>query len=116
VHFLPYGHTIWLPAIELPHWLPEALLPILCAILPALGAAIAGINNQGEFARIAKRSESMVERLTEIDQRIDDLLGRGSRLQSSEVIVLATELAQLMVDEVSEWRVVFQDRPPVLPG
>jgi hypothetical protein len=32
------------------------------------------------------------------------------------VIVLATELAQLMVDEVSDWRVVFQDRPPVLPG
>jgi len=116
VHFLPYGHTLWLPAIELPRWLPEALLPILCALLPAMGAAIAGINNQGEFARIAKRSHSMVERLTEIDRRIDDLLGRGSRLQSREVIVLATELAQLMVDEVSDWRVVFQDRPPVLPG
>ena len=47
---------------------------------------------------------------------VGQLLERGTELQSREVIELATELAQLMVNEVLDWRVVFKDRPPVLPA
>src|SRR5262249_3099134 len=36
---------------------------IFTAGLPAIGAALAAINNQGEFARVAKRSRAMAARL-----------------------------------------------------
>jgi hypothetical protein len=115
LHFLPHGGVIGLPRIELPDWLPPYFLAVLCAVLPALAAALAAINNQGEFGRIAKRSEAMSERLVKLDLRVDNLLEQPM-LQSREVIVIAYELAQLMVDEVLDWRVVFKDRPPVLPA
>jgi hypothetical protein len=93
----------------------EGWLTLACATLPAFGAAMAGINNQGEFARIAKRSASMADAFRGFAARLDVLKERakaaGSPLRISEITPLATETAQLMVDEVVEWRVVFIDRP-----
>ncbi|UCF69121.1 MAG: hypothetical protein JSV80_07510 [Acidobacteriota bacterium] len=121
VHFLPHGAVVGVPSLSLPAWLPDRLLAVLCAVLPAMGAALAGINNQGEFGRIAKRSRAMTERLVKLDERAEQLLAREGHsqarpLRSPEVIALTSDLARLMVDEVLDWRVVFQDRPPVLPA
>lgn len=95
------------PHMEWDIWL------IAAAWLPAAGAALAAINNQGEFARIAKRSRAMAGRLKEHHEKLskDGVAGR-----SSEVAEDALRVAQTMVDEVLDWRLVFLDRPLVTPA
>ena len=88
----------------------------LCGALPALGAALAGINNQGEFRRIAKRSGAMEERLNEMLEQVDRLRERIADAPAGEafanrVRILAQDSAQILVNEVLDWRVVFLDRP-----
>jgi len=102
-HVLPYFGLPRMPFI------PEHGLSVAAAILPALGAAMAGINNQGEFGKVAKRSRGMSERLDKLGERLDRL-EKLPAIHSREVVELATELTQLMVDEVSDWRLVFTDR------
>ncbi len=114
IHLLPHllsrfgfavaGHE------ELDRWLTLA-----CATLPAFGAAMGGISNQGEFARIAKRSRSMANLLGRFAERIDSLHAQRATgkdvLHLKQVADLAGGVTQLMVDEVVEWRVIFIDRP-----
>lgn len=115
-HLLLRGSVFGMKDLGLLKGINEPWLPVLCAVFPALGAALAGINNQGEFGRVAMRSQAMAERLGQLDQRADELLSRGADLRAADVTALAHELAQLTVDEVLDWRVVFKDRPPVLPA
>jgi len=86
-------------------------LSLLSAVAPALGAALASINNQGEFARLAKRSGSMakiLERfrldLAALRQRLD--AGQAAMVEVSDLSGL---IAQAMIDENVEWRVVVLD-------
>ena len=83
----------------------------LGAFLPAVGAALAAINNQGEFGRIAKRSRAMAAKLEKKNKKFDEFLNSPLVAPSSEVANLALQVAQTMVDEVLDWRVVFLDRP-----
>jgi hypothetical protein len=118
--------------VHLVHGLRPALLPLphsasrlltcMAALLPAAGAALAGINNQGEFLRISKRSAAMERQLSELRQRVSKLSSGQGRpgaptsrpsLTSTEVIGLTMQTAQLMVTEVLDWRVVILDRPLV---
>ena len=102
-----------------PNWLHVSgkLLTFCCAFFPAVGAAIAGISNQGEFRRIAQRSASMAERLNQQLEEIRNLKQRvmnpesSGRQLSPEVAALAGDAAATMVNEVLDWRVIFQDRP-----
>jgi len=94
-------------------------LTFLCGFLPALGAALAGINNQAEFRRIAKRSGSMAGQLALLERRAEDLQGaapRQIRLRAPDVRALASDAARVMVNEVAEWRVVVLDRPASWPA
>ena len=84
-------------------------LVLLAAALPALGAALEGIGNQGEFIRIGKRSRAMAAGFQAYAARIAALNGKTNRL--AEVIPLAGGIAKAMVDEVVDWRTVFIDRP-----
>lgn len=102
-----------------PDWfhVPGGILTFCCGFFPAAGAALAGISNQGEFRRIAQRSESMAERLAEqlkkverLQQQLDNP-GTGQKQFSSEIAAVASETARTMVNEVLDWRVIFQDRP-----
>ena len=114
LHFMP--HLVGWAGGSI-HW-PDAVaraLTAIAAIFPALGGALAAISNQAEFARLAKRSHAMKDRLEQIQQEIANLR-ESERSNSSRTIETAVRAAQLMVDEVSDWRVIFQDRPPVLPG
>lgn len=93
-------------------------LTVLCGFLPAVGAALAGINNQGEFRRIARRSEAMREHLGMMEQQIRALRQRAGADSGPEAqpfsrvaAALADDAARLMVNEVLDWRVVFLDRP-----
>jgi hypothetical protein len=113
VHLLHHFDLFWLP-----EWLPR-WLTLLSAVLPALGAALAAINNQGEFLRTSKRYDAMARRLAEVQKEINDIKARQGTPNPptfGEVLPIAAKVAQWMVDEVLDWRVLFQDRPPVLPA
>jgi hypothetical protein len=107
-------------AFHIPEAFHKALdqwLVLASAFLPALAAALAGINNQGEFARVAKRSAAMADSFKRFGTQIAALRAADTRdpetLKLSHVIPLAGEIAEVMVDEVADFRVVFIDRPPV---
>jgi hypothetical protein len=92
------------------------LLAALSGFLPALGAAFAGINNQGEFRRIARRSEAMQAELRILIERVGRLQRRLGGAGPEEafaapVIDLAGDAASLLVQEVLDWRIVVIDRP-----
>lgn len=120
-HFIVAGSGAVAPwlARRLPRAVAEAWaeavgrwLVLLSAFLPALGAALANINNQGEFRRFAKRSLAMVERLRRHSEaialfRLD--LARPGGLPMTRVTGLANALTEAMVDENMEWRVVSLD-------
>jgi hypothetical protein len=95
---------------ELDRW-----LVLGSAFLPALAAALAGISNQGEFARVAKRSAAMANSCRRFAEQISAMRAANAQgfLKLSQVIPLAGEIAEVMVDEVADWRVVFIDRPPI---
>ena len=116
LHSLPHGEALRMPRIDLPSWLSPGWLTLMCAVLPALGAALAAINNQGEFLRTSKRFRAMAQRLAQLDGKIDALQESSTGPKFGEVLAIAVTVAQLMVDEVLDWRVLFQDRPPVLPA
>ena len=115
LHFLPHvlpGHfSHWQPFIAVAPW-----LTLLAAVLPALGAAIAAIHNQGEFLRVAKRSWAMRERLNEIDTKLAKMEQDGNALEWTSLVPTVAQAIQLMVDEVLDWRVVFLGRPLVPPA
>ncbi len=114
LHLLP---NLW-HGFRPPSGLPAHVLTFVCGVFPALGAAIAGISNQGEFRRIAKRSEAMADQLVPLKERVDKLcqqMGNASlstpRQYSLQARTLTSEAAPLLVNEVLDWRVVFLDRP-----
>ncbi len=89
------------------HW-----LVLISATAPALGAALAGINNQGEFQRLGKRSAAMADGLARISRQIARLRAAEEPLRLSAVLQVSEQLADLMIQEVMDWRIMFADRPP----
>jgi hypothetical protein len=116
-HLLP---NIW-HEFQPPEWIPP-LLTFACGFFPALGAALAGINNQGEFRRIAKRSEAMHEHLERLHSEIVGLEERQRRnpIPAEPYLIpasrLARQAADLLLDEVIDRRVVLLDRPVLPPS
>lgn len=91
-------------------------MTVVAAFLPVVGAAFAGINNQGEFARLAMRNKAMANRLQELSVEIECMLNRRGHLSLSEASQMSQRVAQLMIDEVIDWRVIFLHRPLVPPA
>jgi hypothetical protein len=94
------------------------MLTFACGFLPALGAAMAAISNQGEFRRVARRSKAMSKQLATLLMHIEKLetgiqqpRATGAQQHSRLTGALASEVARLLVNEVLDWRVVFLDRP-----
>lgn len=84
-------------------------LVLAAATLPALGAALEGINNQGEFVRVAKRSMAMASIFEKYSEKIT-LAEKTPPLLLAELIPLSGRIAESMVDEVVDWRAVIIDR------
>ena len=53
----------------------------------------------------------MVEQLTQVRAQLDLLLQPGTNVRSTDAAADVLRAAQIMVDEVLDWRVVFLDRP-----
>lgn len=89
-------------------------LVLVSAVAPALGAALANINNQGEFTRLAKRSQAMSVALAGFDR---DIAKAREDLASDDppglaaVTALTDRLAAAMLHEVVDWRVIVVDLP-----
>ena len=102
--------------LERHHDTIDRWLVLLAATLPALGAALAGIANQGEFARLAKRSAAMADAFRQFASEIRELRARAGRdgdtPSLSHVAHLAARITEVMVEEVSDWRVIVVE-PPV---
>jgi len=104
-------------------------LTALSGIFPAVGAALTGIVNQGEFRRLAKRSTGMTKHLKKLLEDVSKVQAalaaaappgadQSEKLNYVSVKArdFATRTAQLMILEVLDWRVVFLDRPLVASG
>jgi hypothetical protein len=111
-------------------WVRPLALVFVCGFFPALGAALAGIMNQAEFRRIGSRSRAMSERLAVLHNDIERLRipppgppvpvplpvstsvsASGMRQLSVQAVALANAVADLLVAEVLDWRVILRDRP-----
>ncbi|MBA3812323.1 MAG: hypothetical protein H0X27_11905 [Caulobacteraceae bacterium] len=88
-------------------------LILISVFLPALGAALASINNQGEFARLQKRSRAMAEGFEAMRLRIVALSGQATAPRLEAVTELAAQIAAMMVEENVDWRIVVLDLPHV---
>jgi hypothetical protein len=102
MHVVPHGAEL-IPA----GW--DRWLLMAAAALPALGAALEGINNQGEFARTARRSAAMAGAFAAYGAEI----GRAREEAApglARATALSSKITQTMVDEVTDWRAVFSDR------
>lgn len=93
------------------HWLHEhrAWLTLLAAALPAWGAAAHAVSSQSEARRLAERSSSMVEVLGEFDRELS-----AEESSSLDLMHHAGKVAQVMLDEVVDWRVIYQAPETVL--
>jgi len=92
----------------------DGVLVLMSGFLPALGAALASINNQGEFARLAKRSRSMADGFKGFGKEIGALRDPpdpSKGLTLAAVTDVAGRISAMMVDEVMDWRVVVTDLP-----
>lgn len=85
----------------------EALYTSMAAVLPAFGAAVAGMLSQGEFERIAQRSEGMAEEL----QDIADNVKQATDASVLELSLQAHDAIAVMSQELSDWRVIFRAKP-----
>ena len=116
-HLIP----LFIPGLHLPERL-ASLLTFLCGFLPALGAALAGINNHGEFKRVAKTSESMQREYSALSAELALLQSSLKSLKDEPSIHFfkkikgaAYRVSQLMIDELSDWRITYHNRPLDLP-
>lgn len=80
--------------------------------LPAVGAAVFGIRSQGEFERVAARSENMARVL----DRIAKGLRNATKLAHATLVAQAQDVAEIMLAETSDWQIVMAARPLGLPA
>ncbi len=98
----------------LAHFLVSRTWPTFAtAMLPALGAALAGISAQGEFRGLRIRSLGMRNGLREIRQRLE---AASRPLTLSRLGQIAEDAATVLISEVHDWRALFGARPVERPG
>jgi len=78
---------------------------------PAVAAAFHAIATQGEFRRLANRSNDMRESLENIEARFVAL---GDTPSFVDLRRIANEAAELIVEEVADWQILY--RKPVEPS
>ncbi len=126
IHIWLFGFTIGAVALHLVEQLSHAAgwhsswldrlsgkwLTLLAVVLPAFGASFAARSTQGEFHRLAERSAGMAARL----KRIADDIEAMPDPSAAELGDRAVAAAELMLEEVLDWRVLFLARPLDLPA
>ncbi len=88
-------------------------LTLVSAVLPAFGAAFAGIRGQGEFEVIVRRSEAAAAGLERIARELHHPRAKASSRAQTAV---AEAASTLMIEETLSWRFVSESRPLELSG
>ena len=94
-------------------------LQALCAALPALGAAVTGIRFQGEFERFAHRSGQSHAALLRLKDQFNDLFTHCEMHKETpsttpifeSLWILLERLEHLIVNDLNDWRLVYESRP-----
>ena len=85
-------------------------LTLVAAAGPATGAALYGIRNHGECARVAQRSAAMTKELTVLADAL-----QKTPVAPAGVEETARRAAEIMGAETLDWRFVFRGKPLILP-
>ena len=107
---LHLGFVLFWPALEGPSRHFVGFLIFAAGAFPAAGAAMAAINNLGEFQRLAKRSRAMAASFEAADKDLQGISAQHLSVRLQDLAPIATRVAEMMVEEVSDWRVVVYDR------
>lgn len=89
----------------------KPLLTFLGAVLPAIGAALAGIRAQGDFEASAKRSLSTERELEALSERL-----HHPPAAFREACLLQNWVADAMASDLGSWRSLYANRPLTIPG
>ncbi len=81
------------------------------AIVPALGAALAGLAAQGEYKRLALRAAAMSETLRGLLAELESHTSPSLRTLQA----LSARVADVLTSEVQDWQVLVAAKPPTLP-
>ena len=115
------GHVVphtWADAhgrIEALGWVlyhAKSFVTFFAAFLPALVAAVAGIQETGDFEGIALRSAKTANALTEIDARIATIIEQPT-LDSTAAVLLST--AEVMTEDLGAWQSIYGRKHLGLP-
>ena len=88
----------------------DFVLSLLSIVFPAFGAAFAGIRSQGEFQRVGRHNAAMEDYLKEKSEELKKIQ-RSSSLDSATLARIVDDIAEKLIDEVLDWRIVFHKRP-----
>lgn len=80
----------------------ELLLTFAAIVLPSVGAAIGGIRTHREYSRLKKRSENMVQSLTEMKNSLEQVSN------TAEFEAILREIEQMMLIETQDWLMLMR--------
>jgi hypothetical protein len=103
-----FGLTAVACVAHFQHLGPPFYLGASTAALPALAAALEGLQAQAEWQRISDRSERMSKYLQSLKDRLTNTPGDPSLPVLSAV---AVDLAEAMTGETSEWHNLIHGKP-----
>jgi len=103
LHLLPYH-----PAGALANGAYKWGVAVLVAALPAFLAALHGITVQGEFERLAERSAATAGYLEDLIKRLNSIQPTSHSRYADAVGDHAVEAAQVMLEEVTDWQVLYR--------
>lgn len=91
----------------------KSFVTLLAALLPALGAAVFGIRETGDFEGFSKRAARTAEKLKEVKRDFEKSRNKLA-LESTDATLLAT--AQILSEDVGAWQSVYGRKQLSLPG
>ena len=100
-------------------WLEYGIKPVVsiaAAGLPALGAALAGIREQGDFKGFAERSSATDQQLALVEARIQTLLARPNPIDIATATDALASATQVMARDVSAWQQLYANKHLTLPA
>ncbi|HHJ16657.1 MAG TPA: hypothetical protein ENJ80_08175 [Gammaproteobacteria bacterium] len=103
LHLLP-----WHPDDALVNRYYTWAVAVFVAALPAFLAAVHGITVQGEFERLAERSAATAGYLKNLISRLRSITPESHTHYADAVGDHAIEAAQVMLEEVTDWQVLYR--------
>lgn len=87
------------------------LVTFATALFPALAAALYGIRMQGDFAATSERSAVIARQLNQLKSAIE-----RDPLSYERLVERSRRLGEIMLAEITQWRLHYETRPMSLPG